>query len=146
MHGHRSSVVSKVRDRRPSRLAALCCGCRSTSPARAPQGDGVSASFLAAAHHERYTLPSARSTTPGVIGISVIGAAPSGASASLTALRTAPGAPAVPASPAPLAPSSESAVGVYIDVGHFRGHRHQIIGHVAVQQLTLRIVDAMLEQ
>src|SRR5262249_33801232 len=59
-----------------------------------------------------YALPSAHSTTLGVIGISVIGLAASGASASLTALSTAPGAPAVPASPAPLAPSSESLVGV----------------------------------
>src|SRR5262249_21536450 len=54
---------------------------------------------------------SAASTRSGVIGICVIGAAPSGRSASLIAFMTQPGAPAVPASPAPLAPSSESAVG-----------------------------------
>src|SRR5262245_53397153 len=38
--------------------------------------------------------------------------APRGASASFTALSTAPGAPAVPASPAPLKPPSAWAVGV----------------------------------
>src|SRR5262249_28116162 len=49
-----------------------------------------------------YTRPRALKTTSGVIGISVIVAAPSGRSASLTAFMTHPGAPAVPASPAPL--------------------------------------------
>src|SRR3977135_211201 len=58
------------------------------------------------------TLPSALSTTVGVIGISVIGLAPKALSASFTAFITQAGAPAVPASPAPLAPSSLSAVGV----------------------------------
>src|SRR5580704_18519696 len=67
--------------RRPSRLASL-----------APQGDG---------------LRIARNTSSGVIGICVIGAAPSGRNASFTAIMMQAGAPAVPASPAPLAPSSE---------------------------------------
>ena len=41
---------------------------------------------------------SAASTRSGVIGIAVMGVAPSGASASLTAFITQAGAPAVPAS------------------------------------------------
>ena len=57
------------------------------------------------------TCPSARSTSSGVIGTSVM-LAPNGASASLTAFITQAAAPAVPASPAPLAPNSESTVGV----------------------------------
>src|SRR5712671_2842566 len=56
-------------------------------------------------------LPRAARMRSGVTGISRMVFAPSGRSASLTALTTHPGAPAVPASPAPLAPSSESAVG-----------------------------------
>src|SRR5215470_4903049 len=51
------------------------------------------------------SVPSARSTASGVMGCAVT-RAPSGASASFTAFRTAPGAPAVPASPAPLKPPS----------------------------------------
>ena len=33
-----------------------------------------------------------------------------------------------------------------IDVGHFAGHRNQIIGHVGVGQLSALVVDALLEQ
>ncbi len=51
------------------------------------------------------SVPSARSTTSGVMGCAVT-RAPSGARASFTAFSTAPGAPAVPASPAPLKPPS----------------------------------------
>ena len=66
------------------------------------------------------------------------------------AFITAAGAPAVPASPAPLAPSSDSRVGVStwadVDVGHLARHRHEIVGHGAVQQLAVLVVEAMLEQ
>jgi hypothetical protein len=44
-------------------------------------------------------------TASGVIGIVVIGLAPKGAKASLTAFSTAAAAPTVPASPAPFAPN-----------------------------------------
>ena len=87
---------------------------------------------------------------PGVNGMSVSGLAPSGRSASLMAFMTQPGAPAVPASPAPLAPSSR--VGgrrhhvADLDVGHLGRHRHQIVGHVAVEQLAALVVEAVLEQ
>ena len=66
------------------------------------------------------------------------------------AFITAPGAPAVPASPAPLAPSSP--VGgrrdhvADLDVRHLGGHRHQVVGHVAVEQLAARVIEAVLEQ
>ena len=33
-----------------------------------------------------------------------------------------------------------------VDVGHLGRHRHQVIRHVAVEQLALRVVDAVLEQ
>src|SRR5262249_42215015 len=53
----------------------------------------------------------ARITRSAVMGCSVI-IAPCGASASLTALSTAPGAPAVPPSPAPLNPPATCGAGV----------------------------------
>ena len=87
---------------------------------------------------------------PGVNGMSVSGLAPSGRSASLMAFMTAPGAPAVPASPAPLAPSSEFGGRRHdvadLDVGHLGRHRHQVVGHVAVEQLAALVVEAVLEQ
>jgi len=33
-----------------------------------------------------------------------------------------------------------------LDVGHFHRHRHEIVGHVAVQQLAAVVIEAMLEQ
>src|SRR6185369_17701027 len=33
-----------------------------------------------------------------------------------------------------------------LDVGHFGGHRHQIVRHVAVGELPALVVDAVLEQ
>ena len=93
--------------------------------------------------------PSAVRMTCGVSGISVI-TAPNGLSASFTAFATAAAAPAVPASPAPFAPSSVSSRRRHhmadIDVGHFAGHRNQIVGHVGVGQLAALVVDALLEQ
>ena len=81
--------------------------------------------------------------------MSVSGAAPSGRSASLMAFMTAPGAPAVPAPPAPLAPSSIGGRSDHVadlDVGHLGGHRHEVVGHVAVSELPALVVAAMLEQ
>ena len=34
----------------------------------------------------------------------------------------------------------------HIYIGHFAGHRNQIIGHVSVRQLAALVVDAFLEQ
>src|SRR6266481_8301555 len=34
----------------------------------------------------------------------------------------------------------------YINIGHFPGHRNQVIGHVSVRQLPALVVDALLEQ
>src|ERR1700733_1467972 len=33
-----------------------------------------------------------------------------------------------------------------IDIGHLAGHRHQVIGHVGVSELTTLVIDAFLEQ
>src|SRR6185295_19761787 len=32
------------------------------------------------------------------------------------------------------------------DVGHFRCHRHQIVGHVAIEKLTALVVKALFKQ
>src|SRR2546430_16856110 len=34
----------------------------------------------------------------------------------------------------------------YINIGHFPGHRNQVIGHIGVRQLAALIIDAFLEQ
>src|SRR6266478_6448959 len=34
----------------------------------------------------------------------------------------------------------------YINIGHFAGHRNQVIGHIGVSQLAAPIIDAFLEQ
>ena len=34
----------------------------------------------------------------------------------------------------------------YINIGHFAGHRNQVIGHIGVGQLAALIIDAFLEQ
>ena len=81
--------------------------------------------------------------------MSVSGAAPSGRSASLMAFMTAPGAPA-----AGLACALGAQFGIGgrsdhvadLDVGHLGGHRHEVVGHIAVSELAALIVAAMLEQ
>ena len=34
----------------------------------------------------------------------------------------------------------------HVDVGHFAGHRHQVIGHVGIGELAALVIDAFLEQ
>src|SRR2546428_259233 len=74
-------------------------------------GQRARAGVLEGRRFHRLIFPSARRTTRGVMGVSAT-LAPSGASASFTALRTAAGAPTTPDSPTPLAPSGDMRVGV----------------------------------
>ena len=85
----------------------------------------------------------------GVIGISWT-VVPSGSSASLTALNIVPGAAAVPDSPTPFAPSPETEVGVSTWASTMSGispaHGHQIVDHRAIQELAVRVVEAVFVQ
>ena len=75
---------------------------------------------------------------------------PNGVSASLTALSTQADAAAVPASPTPFAPSWVSScrrldMGDH-DVGHLHGHRNEVVGERAIDELASLAVEAFLEE